>query len=340
MLVFMLRTCTREDLDRVVGVVQGLGRQARTIETEGGVAVVATGRRLAQPDACALAGLPGVDRVVPVEHPVARAWRAGRADARIRVGTHEIGCGFTIIAGPCAVEDPVLTLETARAVVRAGAHIFRGGAYKPRTSPYDFQGLGPPGLELLCRAREETGLPIVTEAVDEASLDLVLRHADAVQIGARNMQNFALLKLVGRSDKPVVLKRGLAATLDELLAAAEYVLAGGNPNVVLCERGIRTFADHGRFTLDLGIVPVLKRETHLPVIVDPSHAAGDRRNVPALARAALAAGADGVMVEVHVDPESALSDGPQSLTPAEFALLADDLRRLAGAMARCGENAK
>jgi 3-deoxy-7-phosphoheptulonate synthase len=237
-----------------------------------------------------------------------------------------------VIAGPCAVESRKGALAVARAVQAAGASAFRGGAYKPRTSPYSFQGLGKKGLEILREVREETGLAVVTEAVDPQSLEQVARHADMIQIGTRNMQNYSLLRLAGQSRRPVLLKRGFSATFEEFLMAAEYILAEGNYNVVLCERGVRTFADYTRSTLDISLVPAVRKLSHLPVIADPSHAAGRRDMVPALSRAALAAGAHGLLVEVHQDPDRALSDGGQSLAPAAFAELMDSLRRIAVAM--------
>jgi 3-deoxy-7-phosphoheptulonate synthase len=236
---------------------------------------------------------------------------------------------FTLIAGPCAVESLEQTLSAAHAVSQAGATMFRGGAYKPRTSPYAFQGLGREGLEILAQARAETGLPIVTELVDTRDLEAVAEVADVIQIGARNMQNYALLAEVGRSGIPALLKRGLSSTLAELVSAAEYILAEGNPNVILCERGIRTFENAYRFTLDLGAIPVLKRMTDLPVIVDPSHAAGDREMVLPLSLGAAAVGADGVIVEVHPAPEEAICDGPQQLATSAFAHYAAQLARAA-----------
>jgi len=240
------------------------------------------------------------------------------------------GPQFAVIAGPCAVESRDQLLATAQAVKSSGAAVLRGGAYKPRTSPYSFQGLGAEGLDLLTLAKEEIGLPIITEVMDGTELDLVEAHTDIIQIGARNVQNFSLLRQVGRSRKPVLLKRGLMTTLDEFLMSAEYILAAGNPNVILCERGIRTFETATRNTLDLSAVPILKERTHLPLVVDPSHAVGDCRYVCPLARAAMAVGADGLMVEVHISPETALCDGQQSLSPAVFQTLMDDLRLMAG----------
>ncbi len=285
--------------------------------------------------------MPGVAQAIPVTKPYKLVLREFRGSSTVvevsRPGFPTVrigGPGLVLIAGPCAVESREGLLETARAVKAAGAHLLRGGAYKPRTSPYSFQGLGPEGLEILAEARAETGLMIVTEAVDVAAVDELEDAADVIQIGARNMQSYSLLKRVGQTKKPVLLKRGMSATLSDLLQAAEYILSEGNYNVVLCERGIRTFADHTRNTLDLSIVPVLKRQTHLPVIVDPSHGTGSRPDVPAMSLAAVAAGADGLIVEVHPHPEKALSDGPQSLRPAEFADLVARLRRVAQAVDR------
>ncbi|HUF30407.1 MAG TPA: 3-deoxy-7-phosphoheptulonate synthase [Gemmatimonadaceae bacterium] len=257
-------------------------------------------------------------------------------DTIIRIGERAaIGdTGITIIAGPCSVENRGMLLDTAYAVRADGATLLRGGAFKPRTSPYSFQGLGEAALELLAEARLLTGLPVVTEVLDVRTVSLVERHADVLQIGARNMQNYPLLAELGCSRKPVLLKRGMSATVAELLMAAEHIMANGNPHVILCERGIRTFETSTRNTLDIGAIAVLKRETHLPVIVDPSHAAGRSHLVPALAVAAVAAGADGLMIEVHPSPATALSDGDQSLTPDEFHGLMDRVRAVALAIGR------
>jgi 3-deoxy-7-phosphoheptulonate synthase len=244
--------------------------------------------------------------------------------------TTECGGGaFAVMAGPCAVESREQLMSAAKAVHAAGASMLRGGAYKPRTSPYSFQGMKEDGLKLLAEARAATGLPIITEIVDTRDVEVVARYADVLQVGARNMQNFALLEAVGEAKKPVMLKRGLSATIQEWLHAAEYIVAKGNYAVILCERGIRTFETMTRNTLDLGSLPLIKRLTHLPIVVDPSHGTGDYRSVPALARAAVAVGADGLMVEVHPDPARALSDGPQSLTPANFAKLMESVRAIA-----------
>ena len=244
---------------------------------------------------------------------------------------------LTLIAGPCAVESREQLVPLACSLKQAGADWLRGGVYKPRTHPGDFQGLGPEGVQILAQARARSGLPVVTEVVDSASFAAVRPVADMVQVGARNMQNFELLKEIGRDDIPVLLKRGFSADLDEWLAAVEYLQAGGNERIVLCERGIRTFSRHSRFTLDLSVIPVLRRRTGLPIVVDPSHATGDARSVPSMAKAAVAAGADGVMIEVHPDPASAACDGAQALKPAEFSTLAAELRELRGLATRCGE---
>jgi 3-deoxy-7-phosphoheptulonate synthase len=279
---------------------------------------------------------PAVQELRALETPYALASRAFRPrPSVVRVGSVELGGPEAIVmAGPCAVESAEQVFATARAVAAAGARVLRGGAFKPRTSPYSFQGLGRDGLELLAAAGREHGLPVVTEVVAPEDVELVAEHADLLQIGARNMQNFRLLERVGAAQRPVLLKRGLVATLEELLLAAEYVLAAGNPDVILCERGIRTFGRETRNTLDLAAIPLLKEKTHLPVIADPSHGTGVRALVPALAKAALAAGADGLLIEVHPDPATALSDGPQSLTFEGFERLMRELRPLASALGR------
>jgi 3-deoxy-7-phosphoheptulonate synthase len=250
----------------------------------------------------------------------------------VTVGAHQIGQDLTIIAGPCAVESEAQTLAIARAVKEAGANLLRGGAFKPRTSPYSFQGLGREGLEILSKARRATGLPVVTEVLDTRHVELVDQYADMFQIGSRNMQNFELLREVGRTDKPVLLKRGMSATLEEWLSSAEYILHAGNPHVVLCERGIRTFEPSTRYTLDLSIIPALKEVTHLPVVVDPSHATGRASLVERMCLAAAAAGSDGVMIEVHTDPSEALCDNAQLLTTAELHQLAEKIRKMSRAM--------
>jgi 3-deoxy-7-phosphoheptulonate synthase len=270
-----------------------------------------------------LEGMPGVDRVVPISRPykLASSEFGDRAATALTIDGRVVGGGetFCLIAGPCTVESREQTLAVARAVASGGASMLRGGAFKPRTSPFSFKGLGLPALEILAEARAETGLPVVTELLDTGHAEAIQEHVDVVQIGARNMQNYALLEVAGKLGKPVLLKRGLSSTVDELLMAADYVLKEGNEAVILCERGIRTFETATRFTLDLSAVPYLKLHTHLPVIVDPSHAAGDRRLVGPLSRAAAAIGADGLLVEVADDPLTALCDGPQQLAAENFA---------------------
>jgi 3-deoxy-7-phosphoheptulonate synthase len=270
-----------------------------------------------------LEGMAGVDRVVPISRPykLASSELAHHEPTVVEIDGRRVGGGdtFCLIAGPCTVESREQTLAVADAVAQAGASMLRGGAFKPRTSPFAFQGLGVPGLEVLSEARERTGLPVVTELLDAVHADAIREHADVVQIGARNMQNYALLEVAGKLGKPVLLKRGLSSTVEELLQAADYILKEGNEAVMLCERGIRTFETATRFTLDLSAVPWLKLHSHLPVIVDPSHASGDRRLVEPLSRAAAAVGADGVIVEVHTDPEVAVCDGPQALYASDFA---------------------
>jgi 3-deoxy-7-phosphoheptulonate synthase len=285
-----------------------------------------------------LEGMSGVDRVVPISRPykLASSELFHHGPTVLDIEGRKVGGGetFCLIAGPCTVETREQTLAVAHAVRAAGASMLRGGAFKPRTSPFAFKGLGVPGLEILAEARAETGLPVVTELLDSQHAEPIAEHADVVQIGARNMQNYALLEVAGKLGKPVLLKRGLSSSLDELLQAADYILKEGNEAVVLCERGIRTFETATRFTLDLGAVPWLKLHTHLPVIVDPSHASGDRRLVEPLSCAAAAVGADGVIVEVHPEPDAALCDGPQALSTADFARYAEDVAAHASLLGR------
>jgi 3-deoxy-7-phosphoheptulonate synthase len=325
MIVLCRPDLTEAQRDRLVAAVRALGVEP-FVRTEGDRTVVE-----APPSAdaarCDIERLGGVERVF-VGEPGAHlaTWDARIEPTRVRVGDVEFGGPSTVvIAGPCAVESREVLIEIARSVRAAGAHVLRGGAYKPRTSPYAFRGLGREGLEHLAAARAETGLPVVTEVLDTRDVEVVERYADIVQVGSRNMHNFALLAEVGRCRKPVLLKRGMSATIDEMLTSAEYVLSGGNHQVVLCERGIRTFEHATRNTLDLAAVPVLRERTHLPVVVDPSHATGRRTLVPALARAAAAVGADGVMVEVHVRPHEARCDSKQAILPAELAALVQDI---------------
>ncbi len=284
--------------------------------------------------------MPGVGECIPVSKPYKLVSRdAKEEDSVLRIPTPSgdviVGGGhIALVAGPCAVESEEQCLAIAERVKKSGARLFRGGAYKPRTSPYSFQGLAEDGLKILSRVRAAYGFGIVTEAIDNESLDLVEEYADVIQIGARNMQNFSLLKRAGRAKKPVLLKRGMSATLDEFLMAAEYVLSEGNYNVMLCERGVRTFSDFSRNTLDLAIVPAVKKRSHLPIFVDPSHGTGKRHKVLPLSRAAVAVGADGLLIEVHHEPEKALSDGMQSLLPEEFIALADEMRQIAAVLHR------
>jgi 3-deoxy-7-phosphoheptulonate synthase len=320
MMIVMKEGASEEQIDAVVRRIESVGASAHLSHGEFVTVIGAIGDREHVAN-LGLEGHAGVDHVVPILKPYKLASAQYKRGDRtvVEVEGRKIGGShFATIAGPCTVESQDVMLEAARVVRDAGAQLLRGGAYKPRTSPYSFQGLGEAGLRLLAEAREETGLPIVTELMDVRDLESVLAVADVVQLGARNMQNYTLLTEVGRSGKPVLLKRGLSATLEELLMAAEYVLKEGNENVLLCERGIRTFESSYRFTLDLMAVPVLKELTHLPVIVDPSHAAGKRSLVEPLSLAAAAAGADGVIVEVHPCPEEAICDGPQALVADEF----------------------
>ncbi len=321
MMIVMKPTATEEEIQAVIDRIRSVGARAHPSRGEEVTVIGAIGDRehVARLE---LEGSPGVERVVPILKPYKLSsiqFKHGERTVLDIAGRKIGGQSFAMIAGPCTVESREQTLDTARVVRDAGGTLFRGGAYKPRTSPYAFQGLGQEGLRLLAEAKAETGLPIVTELMDQRDLDQVLEVADVIQIGARNMQNYSLLAEVGRSGRPVLLKRGLSATLEELLMAAEYVLKEGNPNVILCERGIRTFETAYRFTLDLMAVPVLKELSHLPVIVDPSHAAGRRDLVLPLSLAAAAAGADGLIVEVHPDPDQAICDGPQQLVADEFA---------------------
>lgn len=319
MLVVMTQRATSEEIDAVVAAIEARGYTARPIPGGERVAIGILYNKGAV-DASHFLGLPGVKEVIPVTRPYKLVSREFQPeDTVIQVNGVPIGNGhLTLIAGPCAVESEAQCLKIAREVKRSGAHLFRGGAFKPRTSPYSFQGLGEEGLKILAKVREVTGMPVVTEALDTETFGLVETFTDVIQIGARNMQSFSLLRRAGQSHKPVLLKRGLAATIDEWLMAAEYVLEAGNTQVILCERGVRTFAHHSRNTLDLSAVAVVCKESHLPVIVDPSHAAGRRDQVLPLSRAAVAVGAHGLMVEVHHNPEEALSDGAQSLYPEQF----------------------
>jgi len=335
MLVVMRQDATPQQIQGVVAAVEVRGFRAHPIPGGQRTAIGVTGNK-GTSEAPVFESLPGVLEVIPVTHAYKLVSREVKAeDTVVEVGGVRVGGPeLVVMAGPCAVETREQVLTVARAVKKAGAHVLRGGAFKPRTSPYSFQGLGEEGLKILAAAREETGLPVVTEAVDAEGVELVARYADAIQIGARNMQNFSLLKCAGRTRKPVVLKRGMSANLEEFLMSAEYILAEGNYQVILCERGVRTFSDFSRNTLDLSIVPAVKKLSHLPILVDPSHGTGRREKVAPLSRAAAAVGADGLMIEVHHDPDRALSDGPQSITPEMFETLIGELRQIAPVIGR------
>ncbi|MGH9942453.1 MAG: 3-deoxy-7-phosphoheptulonate synthase [Pyrinomonadaceae bacterium] len=329
MIVSMLENATTEEIARVVNLIERNEQRAHVSHNAEGVRIGALGKAGGGPSAFeVLKSAPGVSEVKPATQPftlVSREIKAERTVVEVcgvRIGGEEV----VVIAGPCSVESREQLLTTARAVKAAGASMLRGGAYKPRTSPYDFQGLGLEALKLLAEARAETGLPVVTEVISEGDVETVAEYADVLQVGARNMQNFSLLRRLALTPRPVLLKRGPSATIKEWLLAAEYLLAGGNPEVVLCERGIKTFETDTRNTLDLAAVARARELSHLPVIADPSHATGRRSLVPATSKAALGAGADGLIVEVHPDPDRALSDGPQSLTPEGFAQLMRSLR--------------
>jgi len=336
MLVMMKAHATAEEIQGVCRKIEELGYRAHPIPGSMRTAIGITGNR-GPVEASSLESLPGVAECVPVSKPYKLVSRELREDATVvDLGDGVVvgGRELAVIAGPCAVESREQAFAIAGAVRAAGAKLFRGGAFKPRTSPYSFQGLGEEGLRILAEVRDEFGLKIVTEAVDGESLELVERYADVIQIGARNMQNFSLLKLAGRSARPVLLKRGIAATLDEFLMAAEYILAEGNYRVILCERGVRTFADHTRNTLDLSVIPAVQSLSHLPILVDPSHGTGRREKVVPLSRAAVAVGADGLIVEVHHRPDEALSDGSQSILPDQLDRLMAEIRQIAALLGR------
>ncbi|HLI25526.1 MAG TPA: 3-deoxy-7-phosphoheptulonate synthase [Chloroflexota bacterium] len=336
MIVIMRHDATPDQIAQVVARIQEAGFRGEVMTGSQQAIVGVLGTPIPSELGERLELLPGVERTQRVSKPYKLASRDYRPfDTVIRVGEVTIGADeFVVMAGPCSVESLDQVLRTAHAVKAAGARILRGGAYKPRTSPYSFQGLGVQGLEYLARAREETGLPIITEVLDTADVPTVAAYADILQIGTRNMQNFALLRAVGRANKPVLLKRGMSATIEEWLMAAEYILNAGNPQVILCERGIRTFETAVRNTLDLSAIPVVKRLSHLPVIADPSHGTGKWYLVRPMALAAAAVGADGLLIEVHPDPDTALSDGPQSLNLDNFAALMTQLQPVTSAVGR------
>jgi len=319
MLVVMEKGTTDDKIQAAVEAIEKRGYTARPIPGGDRVSIGILHNR-GSVDAAHFLGLDGVKEVIPVTKPyklVSREFK--QENTHIKIGEAVFGDGsMPVIAGPCAVENEKQVISIAKSVQKAGAKLFRAGAFKPRTSPYSFQGLGKQGLVFLAKAREETGLPVVTEVLDVENFDVVEEYADVVQIGTRNMQNFSLLRRAGKSKRPIILKRGMSAMLQEWLMAAEYIMEEGNDNVILCERGVRTFVRHSRNTLDLSVVPAVKKESHLPIIVDPSHAAGVRDQVISLAYAAAALGSDGVMIEVHNNPDEALSDGAQSLYPDQF----------------------
>ena len=334
MLVVMRALASEGDIARVCAKIETLGFRPHVMPGAQRTAVGITGNP-GPVDPAEFEGLPGVAEAIRVSKPYKLVSREVKPDDTVvRIGGVPVGAGgLTLIAGPCSVESREQIFAAARAVKAGGAQLLRGGAYKPRTSPYAFQGMHEEGLRLLAEARAETGLGVVTEAIDVETFDLVERYADCIQIGARNMQNFSLLRRAGRSRLPVLLKRGNSSTLEELLMAAEYVLSEGNYQVVLCERGVRTFTDHTRNTLDLSVIPAVQQLSHLPIIADPSHGTGKRDKVLPMARAAVAAGAAGIMVEVHPDPDRALSDGYQSLYPEQFNELARECRAIAELLA-------
>ena len=330
MIIVMKRNATEQQVNKVVAWIESMGYAAYPSRGVERTIIGAIGDDRGKAALKAAESLSGVERTMPILKPYKLASREAREeDTIIKVGNVTIGGGqFVVIAGPCAVESEEQMMESAFVVKEAGAQLLRGGAFKPRTSPYSFQGMEEEGLKILARVREKTGLPVVTEVMGTENVDLVEKYTDILQIGARNVQNFPLLKKAGQARKPVLLKRGMMTTIEELLMSAEYILSSGNEQVILCERGIRTFETATRNTLDLSAVPVLKGLTHLPVIVDPSHAAGHWKYVIPLSKAAMAVGADGLLVEVHPEPEKAVSDGLQSLKPKKFHMLMEELRNL------------
>ncbi len=332
MIIVMRKGATKEELAEVKKRIKEYGYKPHVIHGETRNVVGAVGDERGKSVLQSLEALPGVENVVPILKPYKLASREIKPEpTSFEIGAGVIigGEGLIVMAGPCSVESEEQIVETAHAVKAAGATVLRGGAFKPRTSPYSFQGMEEDGLKLLALAREASGLPIVTEVVNPRDVELVARYADIMQVGARNVQNFALLKMLGQIDKPVLLKRGKATTIQEILMSAEYILSEGNRRVILCERGIRTFETATRNTLDISAIPVLREQTHLPIVIDPSHATGHASLVPSMCYASVAAGCDGLIVEVHPHPEKAASDGPQSLRPADFAAMMTKLRAFA-----------
>lgn len=335
MIIVMSQNATREQIDNVERRLSELGFKTHPIFGDVKTVIGAIGdKRLLNTHS--ISSMPGVENLVPIMKPYKLAGRElKQVPTIVRVGDVEIGGNeLVVMAGPCAIENEETYISTAIKVKQAGAKILRGGAFKPRTSPYSFQGLEEDGLKIMAAAREETGLKLVTEVVDTRDVELVASYADIIQIGARNMQNFRLLKEVGISKKPVLLKRGMSATIEEWLMAAEYIIAEGNPDIILCERGIRTFETATRNTIDISAIPVVKELSHLPIVVDPSHATGTWKYVGALSKGAIATGADGIIIEVHSDPNTALCDGPQSLRPSKFAQLMSEFKVVAAAVGR------
>jgi 3-deoxy-7-phosphoheptulonate synthase len=338
MIILMKKSATDEQIDQVAEWITSVGYKPHLSRGVERTLIGAIGDDRGKIQLKSAAFLPGVEKVVPILKPYKLAGREfHEKDTVIRVGDVQIGGGeFVVMAGPCSIESEEQLMEAGYVARKAGAKILRGGAFKPRTSPYSFQGMEEEGLKLLRKVSEKVGLPVVTEVMNTTEVDLVEAYSDIIQIGARNVQNFALLKRVGHCQKPILLKRGMMTTIEELLMSAEYILSEGNGEVILCERGIRTFETATRNTLDISAVPVLKELTHLPIIVDPSHACGHARFVIALTRAAVAVGADGVIVEMHPEPEKAFSDGPQSLRPEEFYRLMDEVTHMTDAMRGMG----
>ncbi len=336
MIVVMKMGASEEDLKHVCKKAEELGFSPHVIYGKERNVVGLVGIEGNREEVNIIEDFPGVDRIVPISKPYKLASREVKRETSVvdisgvKIGGEEV----VVIAGPCSVESESQMIKVAEQVKTAGAKMLRGGAFKPRTSPYAFQGLGEGGLKYLAKAREATGLPVVTEVVNPKDIDMIYKYTDMFQVGARNIQNFALLTMLGQTQKPVLLKRGLATTIDEFLMAAEYILSEGNRGVVLCERGIRTFETSTRHTLDISCIPVVKMKSHLPIIIDPSHAAGHVHYVPALSKAAVAAGADGLIIEVHPDPAAALCDGAQSLNPSQFVTLMGELKALALAVGR------
>jgi len=321
MIIIMKPGASKEHLDKVIGRIRDLGYEEKLLVGVSRTVIAAIGDARGKQQLMTLEAMPGIEKIVTILKPAKLTDREYRKeDTIIDIKGVKIGGGhFVVMAGPCSVESKEQVLEVAREVKKSGATILRGGAYKPRSSPYSFQGLEEEGLKMLREASDKTGLPVVTEVITPQDIDLVGKYADMLQVGARNMQNYDLLKKLGKTKKPVLLKRGMMSTIDELFLSAEYIISEGNPNVVLCERGIRTFETATRYTLDIAAVPIIKKMSHLPVIVDPSHATGKRDLVEPVSKAAIAAGADGLMIEVHPCPEDAYCDGKQSLVPGEFA---------------------